>query len=205
MIRILWAYYYNEPNPPRAGNLRSFPDKSGLFRPNPAKNGQERGDVHEYPQQLHEPRAVLGAAPPAHGYRRRTPPVADGAALCGSHRAGRNSIRHDGTHHPFSGQTPEGLHIPRTPATLICLVLFLAVLGTALFYLISGLIGQIVALANSFPTLWPDLLAQVRDSVQRLFAGMGMQPDRFWAAFDYLSSQLGVLLEGWYPQLAGRC
>ena len=61
----------------------------------------------------------------------------------------------------FLGKRRRGLHIPRTPATLICLVLFLAVLGTALFYLISGLIGQIVALANSFPTLWPDLLAQV--------------------------------------------
>ena len=103
----------------------------------------------------------------------------------------------------FLGKRRRGLHIPRTPATLICLVLFLAVLGTALFYLISGLIGQIVALANSFPTLWPDLLAQVRDSVQRLFAGMGMQPDRFWAAFDYLSSQLGVLLEG-VVSTAGR-
>ena len=103
----------------------------------------------------------------------------------------------------FLGKRRRGLHIPRTPATLICLVLFLAVLGTALFYLISGLIGQIVALANSFPTLWPDLLAQVRDSVQRLFAGMGMQPDRFRVAFDYLSSQLGVLLEG-VVSTAGR-
>ena len=33
----------------------------------------------------------------------------------------------------FLGKRRRGLHITRTPATLICLVLFLAVLGTALF------------------------------------------------------------------------
>jgi sporulation integral membrane protein YtvI len=94
------------------------------------------------------------------------------------------------------GKPRKGFYIPRTPATLICLILFLAVVGTALFYVISGLIGQVVALANSFPTLWPDLLDRVRNSVQSLFAGMGMQPERFWSTFDYLSGQLGILLEG---------